>query len=402
MPESSQVAALPSADLLDPGAGARRGAAYDASSRSVESDAAIRDALRLSMIEGVGPRIRSSLLMRFGDATAVLAATARELRSAPGVGSKLISRILASGEIDVDAQLNLCREKGIDLLLAGTPDYPTRLSEIHDAPAVLYARGKLTPRDALAVGIVGSRHATRYGLRQAERLAASLARAGVTIVSGLARGIDAAAHRGALAAGGRTIAVLGSGLQRVYPPEHVGLAEEIAESGAVLTESPPETPPMPGAFPQRNRIISGLSLGAIIVEAPLQSGALITARLALEQEREVFAVPGPADSRASRGCHRLIRDGAKLVETAEDVLEELGPLPTPSPGPQGETVRRPAELMLNDAERAVLEAVSEEPTPVDQVIADAALAPAQVLATLSILEVRRLIRRCGGAQVVRI
>lgn len=367
-----------------------------------KSERPLHEHLRLSLIEGVGPRIRAALLQRFDSPAGVFAATAAELRSTPGVGAKLAGRILAADRIDVDAQLDLCRDHDLRLLASGDEGaFPARLEEIVDPPAVLYSRGEVLPSDALAIAIVGSRHATRYGLRQAERLAASCARAGLTVVSGLARGIDAAAHRGALAAGGRTIAVLGSGLLKIYPPEHVGLAEEIAASGAVLSESPPQSPPLPGAFPQRNRVISGLSLGVIVVEAPLKSGALITARLASEQGREVFAVPGPADSRASRGCHRLIRDGAKLVESAEDVLEELGPLPRPSPDAAGASVRRPAELLLNDLERSVLAAIGDEPTPVDDVIARAAMAAHQVLATLSILEVRRLVRRCGGARVVR-
>ena len=190
--------------------------------------------------------------------------------------------------------------------------------------------------------------------RQAERLAGSLARAGLSVVSGLARGIDAAAHRGALSAGGRTIAVLGSGLLNIYPPEHRQLADEVAAHGAMLSELPPRSEPLPGTFPQRNRVISGLSLGVIIVEAAEHSGALITARLAMEQGREVFAVPGRVDSRTSRGCHRLLRDGAKLVETADDVLEELGPLVEAAPRDDGQAIHHPAELLLNDVEQQVL------------------------------------------------
>ena len=189
----------------------------------------------------------------------------------------------------------------------------------------------MQPADALSIGIVGTRHATQYGLRQAERLAGSLARAGLTIVSGLARGIDAAAHRGALAAGGRTLGVLASGVLNIYPPEHDQLANEVAACGALLSEQPARSAPLAGTFPQRNRLISGLSLGVIVVEAAERSGALITARHAMEQGREVFAMPGNVDSRCSHGCHRLIRDGAKLIETADDVLEELGPLVEATP-----------------------------------------------------------------------
>jgi DNA processing protein len=276
------------------------------------------------------------------------------------------------------------------------------LREIPDPPGVLFLRGELTPADALAVGIVGTRHGTQYGLRQAERLAGSLARAGLTIVSGLARGIDAAAHRGALAAGGRTLGVLASGVLNIYPPEHEKLAAEVAAAGALLSEQPPHSAPLAGTFPQRNRLISGLSLGVIVIEAAERSGALITARHAMEQGREVFAMPGNVDSRCSRGCHRLIRDGAKLIETADDVLEELGPLVEAVPRGDGQVIHHPAELMLNETEQQVLAAIGSESTPIDQIIATSGLPVARVLATLSVLEMRHLIRRLSGTTVLRI
>jgi DNA processing protein len=254
----------------------------------------------------------------------------------------------------------------------------------------------------VAVAIVGTRHATQYGLRQAERLAGSLARAGVTIASGLARGIDAAAHRGALGAGGRTIAVLGSGVLNVYPPEHKELADEVAGHGAVVSESPPRAAPMAGVFPQRNRIISGLSLGVVVVEAGERSGALITARHAMEQGREVFAVPGRIDDRTSHGCHRLIRDGAKLVQSPEDVLEELGPLVEPALGGDGQVVRHPAELLLNELELQVLAAIGSDATAIDDLVAATGLSPAQILSTLSVLEMRHVIRRLSGTLVARV
>jgi DNA processing protein len=260
----------------------------------------------------------------------------------------------------------------------------------------------LKPDDALAIGIVGTRHGTQYGLRQAERLAGSLARAGLTVVSGLARGIDAAAHRGALAAGGRTLAVLASGVLTIYPPEHDKLAAEVVAQGALLSESPADAQPLGGTFPQRNRLISGLSLGVIVVEAPERSGALITARHAMEQGREVFAVPGQVDSRTARGCHRLIRDGAKLVESADDVLEELGPLVEAAPRDDGPPVRHPAELMLNELEQKVLAAVGSDPTSIDQIIAESGLPVQRVLSTVSVLEMRRLVRRLSGTTVVRV
>ena len=258
------------------------------------------DTLRLSLIPGVGPRIRKALLERFGTSRAVLAAAPSELAEVYGVGPKLTHNIVAADhEIDVEAEIALCREHGIDILTEAHAAYPRVLREIHDPPGVLFVRGTLKPDDALAVGIVGTRHGTQYGLRQAERLSGGLARAGLTIISGLARGIDAAAHRGALAAGGRTIAVLASGVKNIYPPEHDQLAEEIvASGGALVSESPPHGEPLAGMFPQRNRLISGLSLGVIVVEAAERSGALITARHAMEQGAR--CLPCPATSTAAR------------------------------------------------------------------------------------------------------
>ncbi|HEX7449122.1 MAG TPA: DNA-processing protein DprA [Pirellulales bacterium] len=363
----------------------------------------LADTLLLSLVSGIGPRLRQALLERFGSARAVFAAPASLLRTVPGIGVKLagvLSR--ARQEIDVTAEIELCRKHQIAIVPRADAAYPRSLREIVDPPGVLFVRGELAPRDALAVAIVGARHATRYGLAQAERLAASLSRAGLTIVSGLARGIDGAAHRGALSAGGRTIAVLGSGVLNIYPPEHHDLAQQVMRQGAVLSEAPVRAAPMSGMFPQRNRLISGMTLGVVVVEAARQSGALITARHASEQGREVFAVPGRVDSRMSHGCHQLLRDGAKLVETPEDVLEELGPLVAAAPRDDGPPVRHPAELLLNEVEQAVLEAVHDEATSIDQVVATSGLPPQQVLATLSVLEIRRLIRRISGSLVARI
>lgn len=362
----------------------------------------LADALLLSLVSGVGPKTRQALLERFGAPAAVLAAAPSELRGVSGVGPKLASAIVrARQEIDVAAEIELCRQRQVAIVTQHDPAYPRALQEIHDPPAVLFVRGGIEPCDALAVAIVGSRHATRYGTEQAERLATSLSRAGLTVISGLARGIDAAAHRGALNAGGRTLAVLGSGVLNIYPPEHHELAREVSSHGAVVSESPPRTAPISGAFPQRNRLISGMSLGVIVVEAALQSGALITARHAMEQGREVFAVPGPVNSRMSRGCHQLIRDGARLVETADDVLEELGPLVAAATRRDGAVVHHPAELLLNEAEQQVLAAVGAAPTSIDEVISVSQLPTPQVLATLSVLEMRRLVRRLSGNIVLR-
>jgi DNA processing protein len=359
--------------------------------------------LQLSLIPGVGPRTYQSLVDHFGSPEQAVAAAPSEWRHVPGVGPKLVRAMVESRRtLDIAAELQLCHTAGVKLLVAGDESYPPLLREIHDPPALLYVRGELLPRDALAIAVVGTRHASSYGLRQAERLAGGLARAGLTVVSGLARGIDAAAHRGALAAQGRTIAVLGCGVLEVYPPEHAGLANEIAGRGALVSEAPPLSRPHSGMFPQRNRLITGMSLGVIVVEAAQRSGAMISASHAMEQGRDVFAVPGSIENRTARGCHQLLRDGAKLVETVDDVLQELGPLIEAAPLESGRTIRHPAELQLNPQEQAVLDAIGTEPLSIDGVIARSQLPVQRVLATLSVLEMRRLVRRLSGSCVTRV
>ncbi len=358
--------------------------------------------LRLALVPGVGPVTRQALLERFGSAAAVLAAAPSQLRDVAGVGTTLARKIVAANEeVDAERELNLCRERGLTLLADTDPAYPRLLREIHNPPAFLFVHGELKPEDALAVAIVGTRHATSYGRQQAERLAAGLARAGLTIVSGLARGIDAVAHRAAMQAGGRTLAVLGSGVLNIYPPEHQSLADEVRGHGALISENPPLSEPVSGAFPQRNRLISGLSLGVIVIEAAERSGALITARHAMEQGRDVFAVPGRVDSRTSRGCHRLIRDGAKLVECVEDVLDEFGPLVEAAPRPDGTVMHHPAELQLNELERQVLNAITSDAISIDRVVETCGLPVQRVLATISVLEMRSLVRRVSGNSVLR-
>lgn len=371
-------------------------------SRDEAFDPALAAGMQLSLVMGVGPRTRKSLLARFGSAEAVLRAPESKLREVEGVGPKISRAIVAAREeINPVAELRICREHGIDVLLEGSPAYPRLLSEIFDPPGLLFIRGSLLPIDAVSLAIVGTRHATQYGIDQAQKLASGLARAGYTIISGLARGIDAAAHRAALQSGGRTIAILGSGVLNIYPPEHADLAGEVCARGAIISEAPPRSPPMSGAFPQRNRIISGLCLGVIVVEASDRSGALITARHAMEQGREVFAVPGRVDNRNARGCHRLIRDGAKLVETVDDVLEEFGPLVAAAPRDDGREIRHPVELQLNEPEQVVLAAVDDEPTSIDNIVAATGLTAANVLSTISVLEMRKLIRRVSGNRVRR-
>jgi DNA processing protein len=321
-----------------------------------------------------------------------------------GVGPKLAASIArARDTFDAEAELALCRRSDVRVVPRDDAEYPKSLLNIPDPPFVLYVKGSLLPADQLAIALVGSRRCTPYGARMAEKLAGALARIGFTIVSGLARGIDAAAHRGAIKAGGRSIAVLANGLASVYPAEHVDLARALVEAGALLSEMPMQQAPLAGLFTQRNRIISGISLGVVVVEATPRSGSLSTARHAVEQNREVFAVPGPSDSLSSRGCHRLIRDGARLVETVDDILEELGPLAGEiRRAPDEPPVRHPAELALSESERSLLGHLDDRPTGVDDLIVRSGLTAAQVLATLSVLEMKRLARRLPGHQFVRV
>jgi DNA processing protein len=362
-----------------------------------------RAQILLALTPDVGPILRGRLLERFETADCVFTASELDLQSVQGVGPKISSRIInARHEVQLDAQLAIAAEHGLTILLPEWPGYPRSLKEIPDPPGVLFVRGALEPADQMAVAIVGTRRATHYGKQQAERLAAGLARAGLTVVSGMARGIDGAAHRGALAAGGRTIAVLASGVLNPFPPEHIKLAEEIAAHGAVIGEAAPTMPPLAGMFPQRNRIISGLTMGTIVVEAADRSGALITARHAMEQGREVFAVPGPVDSPGSSGPHRLLRDGAKLVTCVDDVLEELGPLAEAAPDHRGGNIRVAAELKLNDLEHAVLQAIEPAGSILDDVATACEMPIHRVLSTVSVLESRRLVRKLGGNRVARI
>ncbi len=369
---------------------------------SPNDSADLLDALRLNLISGIGPRMQQTLLEVFETPAGVLSAPRDQLLQVPKIGAKLADAILAAGKSD-DAQreLDRCGENGFHLIPRGTPLYPSLLEEICDPPVILYSRGQLVSRDGLAVAIVGSRRCTIYGRQQTEKIAGGLARAGITIVSGLARGIDAVAHRAALEAGGRTIAVAATGLATVYPPEHAELATDIAGSGAVITECPLDQAPVAGLFPQRNRIISGMSLGVIVIEANRNSGALYTCRHAMEQGREVMAVPGRIDSLASEGCHDLIRDGVTLIRHVDDVLEALGPLMEPITAADSGEVRSPRELTLTDQEREILNLVTDEPQHLDQILRESQIASSRAMATLTVLEVKRMIRRLPGNHFVR-
>jgi len=367
------------------------------------ADRSLVDRLLLSQLPGIGPLTLAKLLEAFSTAADVLQASEDALRVVPGVGPKLIRTIRhAADHVDVNQIIAWCAAHGVSILASDQAVYPQLLLDLPDAPPILFVQGQLLPSDELSVAIVGTRHATVYGRQQAERIAFGLAKAGITVVSGMARGIDTAAHQGALDAGGRTIAVFGCGIGHIYPPENEGLAKAIAAAGALVSEYAPDARPRGGMFPQRNRIISGMTHATLVIEAPERSGSLITARTACEQGREVMALPGNVNSRASQGTNLLIRDGAKLVRNVEDILECLGPLAHSVSTSDGRDVRRPAEVLLNDQERLVLDCIQCEPTSIDRVVSTTQLATQHVLATISVLEMRKLIRRLSNQYVSRV
>lgn len=374
--------------------------------------------LKLHLADGVGAVTYRKLVRAFGSAEAALWAPKERVAELAGIGERIAAAVEKArsecGEL-AKRELELASAHGVRIVTIDDTDYPRALKTIYDPPLVLYVKGEVLPRDGLALAIVGSRRCTYYGKSQAERFAGHLAGLGFTIVSGLAHGIDAAAHRGALASSGRTIAVLGCGLARMYPSDHKELAEEIASKGALLSELPMETEPSRETFPRRNRIISGLSLGVLVVEGDTRSGALITARAALEQGREVFALPGKVDSPTSRGPHLLIKEGAKLVEGPEDILEELGPsadvlglaeAAKGGPSAQSESSQQASEPTalpgLSPSERRLYECLSSDPRDIDDITAELGMSPAEVSAGLLVLEIRRLVRQLPGKRFVRI
>jgi DNA processing protein len=352
-----------------------------------------RDVLALHLVTGIGPRLTAALLERFGSPAAVRQASRDELLEIPYLGPKVAAQLQRAWQNpDIDAECERIAEHGVTLCRLGAPGYPPALATIVTPPQLLYVKGTVEPRDEQAVAVVGSRSCTSYGKRIAERIGHDLARAGWTVVSGLARGIDGAAHRGALQARGRTLGVLASGLARIYPPEHKDLAAEVAASGALLSEAPMRMEPLASLFPARNRIISGLSRAVVIVEAADRSGALITARLAAEQGREVFAVPGAVDSPASAGSLHLLRQGAKLVRHADDILEDLQGLPALAPAAPAAPASPPE---LDGPQRGLWEAL-EERRNVDELTRQLQLPAGELARHLMALELRRLIRRLPG------
>ena len=358
--------------------------------------------LRLTLTPGLGPRTARSLLAAFGLPDAIYSAglpallrvvpepLAHELARAPG------TEIQAA----VDATEHwLAASTDHALLTLADPEYPQALLTTADPPAVLFAVGRLELLNRPAVAIVGSRNATQQGVANAEGFAAALARAGVTVVSGLALGIDAAAHRGALAADGdaSTIAVVGTGLDVIYPSSHRALTHEIRAQGVVVSELPLRTPAIAHNFPRRNRLIAGLARGVLVVEAALRSGSLITARLAAEAGREVFAIPGSIHSPLARGCHRLIRDGAKLVESAQDVLEELGVRGAKAGGPS-----RQSPLASGAADDPLLALMGHDPVDLDMLAQRSGRAPSELSAALLELELAQHVERLPGNRYQRL
>lgn len=350
--------------------------------------------LKLQAVPGIGP-LRFSLLMeKFGSPEKAMKASIAELTSIPGISRRLAENLRSAfflPDAPHEEEIRLAKREGVRIIGLGMPEYPELLSRIPDPPPILYVKGDL-PSDAVAVAIIGSRNASRYGLENAFSIAGDLARSSLLVVSGLARGIDAAAHEGALAAGGKTIAVLGSGLGRIYPPENGKLAEKIAENGALISPFAMKTPPDAMNFPARNRIISGLSLGVAVIEAAERSGSLITARLAAEQGREVFALPGNVRSGKSTGSHRLLKEGACLVESAEDILNELQILPRSIP--KNIPVEEKNSLAL--PETTVLKALDSYPVHIDTLAFQTGIAAGRLSAILLTLELQGMVVQHPG------
>jgi DNA processing protein len=358
--------------------------------------------IALNMLPTVGPVRLRKLLQVFKEPHQILAAKRTELRKVEGIGSEVADQISNwESTVDLAAELKRVRDFGATVFTQESSSYPRSLREIHAPPIVLYVWGELQERDHHAIGVIGARRTTHYGTESAKKLSYQLAYAGLTIISGLARGIDTAAHQGALAAKGRTIAVIGSGLMKLYPPENAALAEKIRSgNGAIVSEFSMDIEPDRQTFPMRNRIISGWSHGILVVEAGLNSGALITAAQALEQGRSVYAVPGHINAPSAVGSNRLIQQGAKLVMDASDILDDLQIL-LPETKPATAPVARPLPP-LSDYERRVYDAIDATETSIDNITAKSALPSAAVSSTLLQLELKRLVKQLPGKYFVKL
>jgi DNA processing protein len=358
--------------------------------------------IALNMVAKMGPVRLRRLLEVFETPERILLAKRSELRAVDGIGPDVADEIVNwESTVDLCAELQRLRDFGASVITAESPNYPRSLREIHAPPIVLYVWGEITERDQHAIGVIGSRRTSHYGAECAKKLSYQLAYAGLTVVSGLARGIDTAAHQGAIAAKGRTVAVIGSGLSKLYPPENAALAEKICDGhGAVVSEFSMEVEPDRQTFPMRNRIISGWSHGILVVEAGLNSGALITASQAIEQGRSVYAVPGHINVPTAHGSNRLIQQGAKLVMDADDILEDLQVL-LPEKQKLPEAAARPLPALTED-ERRVYEAIRPTETPIDLIAEGSGLAAATVSSVLLRLELKRLVKQLPGKYFVKI
>ncbi|MBN2468907.1 MAG: DNA-processing protein DprA [Deltaproteobacteria bacterium] len=356
--------------------------------------------MALSRISGVGNVIFKRLIDRFQSPRKVFQAGVEELKQVDGIRTTTVQAITRfRGDAGAEQESERIKNRGIAFLTLHDKRYPALLKTIYDPPPFLYVRGELRESDDQALAVIGSRSASAYGRETTRRITRTLAQQGFTVVSGLARGIDSTAHQGALEAGGRTIAVLGSGIDVIYPPENTALAEKIAGQGAVVTEFPLGTPPEATNFPGRNRIISGLSLGTVIVEASMRSGSLITARLALEQGREVFAIPGNINSPWSRGTNSLIKEGAQLVMNAEDIIAEI--LPQSARPHRSEEMEAAVFQKLSPEGKKILDLMEADPLHIDTLIQKSGLHSAQVSSILLDLELNGVIKQLSGKLFVK-
>jgi len=356
----------------------------------------------LNMVGEIGGIRLKRLLQFFGKPENILKAPLEKLMAVSGIGQEIANKIHSLKKEDLDKEFALAQKFDLKIITQDDKDYPENLKNIPDPPIVLYVKGELKEEDKFSIAIVGSRRASFYGLSSAEKFACDLSDKGFTIVSGMARGIDTSAHKGALKAGGRTIAVMGSGFRHIYPPENKALAQKIAQNGAVISEFPIDTEPLPQNFPRRNRVISGLGLGVLVVEAARNSGALITVDFALEQGKDVFALPGKVDSPTSFGTNGLIKQGAKLVSCADDIIEELNLPIVTKPKVRAEEAPDILKPGLIDSEEKILyDSISEQPLLLDEIVDKTKMDISKIFNILLKLQLKKLIRQLPGRQFIR-
>lgn len=356
--------------------------------------------IALNMMTGMGPVRARALESELGSLEAIFCASQGDLERANGVGREMAMSIISERtRVNPVEEWERANKQGISIVTPVDPEYPEPLKDIYDPPLALYMRGAWLPKDQQGIALVGTRRPTYYGAAVADRLAYQLARIGCTVISGLARGIDTAAHRGALKAKGRTLAVLGSALDRLYPPENAELADRIAESGAVISEYPLGREPDRTTFPYRNRIVSGLSMGVVVVEAGATSGALHTATQAVEQGRAVFAIPGRIDTPSARGCHKLLKQGARLVEDVDDILQEFEFLFPPTQRERAVALDPTPRVELDEREQAVVKALWADALDVDSLVRMTGLRSGDLSALLIKLEMKRVVRMLPGRRV---